>query len=92
MGESRDQTHPATYAPAGSSRGACGSNEVREALGVKGPKKRKRVSERAGRNGNEHRASPETMRCGRRPRFNTGKAAIGFTVSSSLLNNVPFAA
>jgi len=38
VGESQDQTHPATYAPAGSSRGAYGSNEMREALGVKGPR------------------------------------------------------
>ena len=34
MGE--QETHPATYAPAGSSRGGHGSNETSEALGVKG--------------------------------------------------------
>ena len=31
------ETHPATSAPAGSSRGGHGSNEMSEALGVKGP-------------------------------------------------------
>ena len=31
------ETHPATSAPAGSSRGGHGSNEMFEALGVKGP-------------------------------------------------------
>jgi RNA-directed DNA polymerase len=37
----------------------------------------KGVSERAGRNANEHWAGPEIMWCERRPGFNTGKAAIG---------------
>jgi hypothetical protein len=32
-----EQTHPATFAPAGSSRGEYGSNEMLEALGAKGP-------------------------------------------------------
>ena len=34
-----ERPHPATIAPAGSSRGECGSNEALEALGVKGPVK-----------------------------------------------------
>ena len=38
MGESKDETHPATYAPAGNSRGEYGSNVMFEALNVKGPK------------------------------------------------------
>ena len=33
-----NETHPAAYAPAGSSRGEHGSDEMLEALGVKGPK------------------------------------------------------
>ncbi len=48
MGE-LTKPHPATFAPAGSSRGEQGSNEVFEALGVKGSCK-EGVSERAGRN------------------------------------------
>ncbi len=45
MGENK--THPATFAPAGSSRGMHGSNEVYEALGVKGPDIRGSASEQA---------------------------------------------
>jgi hypothetical protein len=40
----RKKTHPATFAPAGSSRGGHGSNEVFEALGEKGPQAGQRAS------------------------------------------------
>jgi hypothetical protein len=52
VGESKEKTHPANLAPAGSNRGGRGGNETPEALDGKAPLKG--VSERAGRNGNEH--------------------------------------
>jgi len=44
VGESKAESHPATYAPAGSSRGLDGSNEFHEALGKNGPKAGQRVN------------------------------------------------
>ena len=43
----RGETHPATFVPAGSSRGGHGSNEVSEALGIKGSFQRESASEQA---------------------------------------------
>ena len=44
MGESKDETHPATFAPAGSSRGVDENNEMHEALGAKGPQAGQRLT------------------------------------------------
>jgi hypothetical protein len=44
VGETKGETHPATYAPAGSCRGVEESDEIHEALGAKGPKAGQRVN------------------------------------------------
>ncbi len=67
-------SHPATFAPAGSNRSGEGGNELAEASGVEG--RLRRLGEQAGRNISERHPGLETTCCGSRPGPFSGKAVV----------------